>query len=87
MVSETSSLLLMVFLETLLGFRSHFAPAMACPIRYRLVYLFSSAERNSLEQGRKVSEHATPLARNFSCLGKDVESGNLPQVRINLAAS
>ncbi|OQU76066.1 LMBR1 domain-containing protein 2 homolog A isoform X2 [Sorghum bicolor] len=36
-------------------------------------------ERNSMEQGRKVSEHATPLARNFYCLGKDVESGNIPQ--------
>ncbi|CAD6337208.1 unnamed protein product [Miscanthus lutarioriparius] len=36
-------------------------------------------ERNYMEQGRKVSEHATPLARNFSCLGKDVESGNIPQ--------
>jgi len=40
-----------------------------------------------MEQGRKVSEHATPLARNFYCLGKDVESGNIPQVQINLAAS
>ncbi|PWZ18864.1 LMBR1 domain-containing protein 2 A [Zea mays] len=36
-------------------------------------------ERNSMEQGRKVSEHAAPLARNFSCLGEDVESGNIPQ--------
>lgn len=35
-------------------------------------------ERNSMEQGRKVSEHATPLARNFSSIGKDVESGNVP---------
>jgi hypothetical protein len=40
-----------------------------------------------MEQGRKVSEHAAPLARNFSCLGEDVESGNIPQVRISLAAS
>ncbi|XP_020395041.1 LMBR1 domain-containing protein 2 homolog isoform X2 [Zea mays] len=36
-------------------------------------------ERSSMEQGRKVSEHAAPLARNFSCLGEDVESGNIPQ--------
>ncbi|CAN6164582.1 unnamed protein product [Urochloa humidicola] len=35
-------------------------------------------ERNLMEQGRKVSEHATPLARNFSSIGKDVESENLP---------
>ncbi|WVZ81943.1 hypothetical protein U9M48_029266 [Paspalum notatum var. saurae] len=35
-------------------------------------------ERNSMEQGRKVSDHVTPLARNFSCEGKDVESGNTP---------
>ncbi|KAF8660797.1 hypothetical protein HU200_057383 [Digitaria exilis] len=36
-------------------------------------------ERNLMEQGRKVSEHATPLARNFSAVvGKDVESGNVP---------
>lgn len=90
MVLETSSVLLMFFfLETLLGFRSHFAPAPACSIRCRLMYLFSSAERSSMEQGHKVSEHATPLARNFSSLGKDVESGNIPQVRvqINLPAS
>lgn len=85
MVSETSNLLLTV-LDTQLGIRSHFAPAPACSVRYRLMYLFSSAERNSMEQGRKVSEHAIPLARNFSCLGKDVESGNIAQVRINLAA-
>ncbi|KAF8772639.1 hypothetical protein HU200_005603 [Digitaria exilis] len=40
-------------------------------------------ERNLMEQGRKVSEHATPLARNFSAVvGKDVESGNVPLVRI-----
>ncbi|KAJ1258638.1 hypothetical protein BS78_10G090800 [Paspalum vaginatum] len=35
-------------------------------------------ERNSMEQGRKVSDHVTPLARNFSSEGKDVESGNIP---------
>ncbi|CAL5037549.1 unnamed protein product [Urochloa decumbens] len=35
-------------------------------------------ERNLMERGRKVSEHATPLARNFSSIGKDVESGNAP---------
>ena len=49
--------------------------------------LLSSAERNSMEQGRKVSEHATPLARNFSSIGKDVESGNVPLVRIFFIAS
>lgn len=48
--------------------------------------LHSSSERNLMEQGRKVSEHATPLARNVSCIGKDVESGNVPSVRI-LASS
>jgi hypothetical protein len=49
--------------------------------------LISYAERNSMEQGRKVSEHATPLARNFSSIGKDVESGNVPLVRIFFIAS
>lgn len=42
------------------------------------MHLFSSAERNCMEQGRKVTDHVTPLARNFSCVGKDVESGNIP---------
>ncbi|XP_062233315.1 uncharacterized protein LOC133930642 isoform X2 [Phragmites australis] len=35
-------------------------------------------ERISMEQGRKVSEQATPLSRNFSGVSKDVESGIVP---------
>ncbi|KAL6861803.1 hypothetical protein ACP4OV_017503 [Aristida adscensionis] len=40
--------------------------------------LILQRERICMEQGRKVSEHVTPLARNFSGVSKDVESGNVP---------
>ncbi|KAM0911324.1 hypothetical protein ACQ4PT_013551 [Festuca glaucescens] len=36
-------------------------------------------ERSWIEQARKLGEQVTPLARNFSSISKDVESGNVLQ--------
>lgn len=36
-------------------------------------------ERSWIEQARKLGEQATPLARNFSSVSEDVESGNMLQ--------